>query len=143
MSQGFLVPDAGEQPKTLYKISQSIIIDTESLMQALHFYFMHQLIQKRAKFIIIFLKAVEIGIRARGTLLTVTISLQCFQMGMTTAVSRANCEFWPFLSLKHQACYNNSICRPINYNTAPAACGKTKCKWHSLLYQIIRLGKPQ
>ena len=51
----------------------------------------------------------------RNTFLTVTISLQCFQMGMTTAVSQANCEFWPFLTLKHQACFNSSISRPINY----------------------------
>ena len=50
VSQDLWVNDAGEQQKTLFKISQSIFIDTDSLMRALHFYFMYQLIQKRANF---------------------------------------------------------------------------------------------
>ena len=60
---------AGKQQKTIFKTSQSIFIDTDSLMRALHFYFMYQLIQKRANFIQNYtLKGVEIGMRARGSL---------------------------------------------------------------------------
>ena len=63
---------------------------------------------------------------------------------MTTAVSQANCEFWPFLTLKHQrpAITAVHVGLLIIY-TAPVACGKTKCKWHSLVYQMILLSKPQ
>ena len=95
-----------------FKTSQSIFIDTDSLMRASHFYFMYQPIPKRANFRLYFERGGNRHAGKRITFLTVTISFHCFQMGMTSAVSIANCEFWPFFTLRHQACYIRSICRP-------------------------------